>query len=116
MPAWVTRTALNKARTKGRRLGAERRAYERAEGLRRAPAPAEEPPLDDSVTEALRRLPARQREIVVLHYLLDMSVADVAGALGVAEGAVKTQLYRARATLHSRLSGEAPVEEADHVG
>ncbi len=114
---WVAKTALNKARTKVRRLGAEHRAYERARDMRRAPSETEDRRLDDTVTEELRQLPARQREIVVLHYLLDMSVVDVADALGVAEGTVKTQLHRARGTLRTRLSGEPRIEEeADHVG
>jgi RNA polymerase sigma-70 factor (ECF subfamily) len=44
-------------------------------------------------------LPRRQAQAVALHYALDMSVADIAGILGCAEGTVKVHLHRARASL-----------------
>jgi RNA polymerase sigma-70 factor (ECF subfamily) len=113
--AWVTKAALNQARSKGRRLGAERRAHERAAQFRPERAAAAPAPLDGLLDAALRRLPARQREIVVLHYLLDLSVVDVAATLGVTPGTVKTQLHRAREALRARLTNDAE-EEADHVG
>ena len=43
---------------------------------------------------ALRKLPRRQREVVVLRYLADFSEADVAVALGCSVGAVKSQASR----------------------
>ncbi len=43
---------------------------------------------------ALRRLPRRQREVVVLRYLADFSEADVAAALGCSVGSVKTHASR----------------------
>ncbi len=55
-----------------------------------------------AVRGAVRRLPARQREAVVLRYYADLSEADVAKALGCSVGTVKSQLSKARATL-SRL-------------
>jgi RNA polymerase sigma-70 factor (ECF subfamily) len=56
-------------------------------------------------------LPERQREIVLLHYYLDASVADTAAAMGISEGTVKTQLHRARAKLADAL-GLAEEESA----
>lgn len=41
--------------------------------------------------EALARLTARQRAVVILRYIEDLSVADVAAALGVTQGTVKKQ-------------------------
>ena len=41
---------------------------------------------------------------MALHYLEDMSIADVAATLGCAEGTVKQHLSRARATLAGRLA------------
>ncbi|HTU40044.1 MAG TPA: SigE family RNA polymerase sigma factor [Acidimicrobiales bacterium] len=52
----------------------------------------------DLVT-ALRRLPRRQREVVVLRYLADLSEADVADALGCSVGSVKTHASRGLAAL-----------------
>jgi RNA polymerase sigma-70 factor (sigma-E family) len=74
-------------------------------------------PLDDAVplgiedaavlrvtlAQALRALPARQRDAVVLRYLVDMSEADTADALGVAPGTVKSHLSRAVAHLRTTL-------------
>ena len=54
---------------------------------------------------ALRALPDRQRVAVALHYLADLSVADVAAAMGISEGAVKTHLHRARSQLAVSLEG-----------
>jgi len=55
------------------------------------------------VERAVRQLPARQRQAVVLHYLADLPVAEVATLLHVTEGAVKAQLYDARAKLRHLL-------------
>lgn len=54
---------------------------------------------------AVRRLPTRQREVVVLRYYEQLSVAEVAGLLGIAPGAVSSSLGRALTTL-SRLLEE----------
>ena len=54
---------------------------------------------DDAVLAALRMLPPRQRAIVVLRYLQDLSEADTAHALGISSGAVKSGASRALARL-----------------
>lgn len=113
---WVVAAALNRVRSGARRRDAEGRAFERL--LRRPATVASPPEPDDVVLEVLRSLPERQRQITALHYLLDMSVAEVAATLEVSDGTVKTQLHRAREALRSRLdhrpSGENE-EEDDHV-
>jgi RNA polymerase sigma-70 factor (sigma-E family) len=57
------------------------------------------------LTEAVRSLPRRQRECVVLRYLLELSTAETARTLGIAEGSVKSHLSRALATLGDDLEG-----------
>jgi RNA polymerase sigma-70 factor (sigma-E family) len=52
-----------------------------------------------TLAQALRALPARQRDAVVLRYLVDLSEADTAEALGVAPGTIKSHLSRAVAHL-----------------
>jgi RNA polymerase sigma-70 factor (ECF subfamily) len=51
------------------------------------------------VQRALAELPRRQREVVVLHYFVDLSIDDIATQLDIASGTVKTSLHRARAAL-----------------
>lgn len=48
---------------------------------------------------ALGALPTRQREVVVLYYFEDMSVAAIAAAMGCSAGTVKSQLAKARHSL-----------------
>jgi RNA polymerase sigma-70 factor (sigma-E family) len=67
-----------------------------------------------TLAQALRALPARQRDAVVLRYLVDLSEADTAEALGVAPGTVKSHLSRAVAHLRRALGTtlDARFEEA----
>lgn len=53
---------------------------------------------------ALRRLPRRQREVVVLRYLADLSEAEVARTLGCSPGAVKTHAHRGLAAMRAALT------------
>ena len=48
---------------------------------------------------ALDRLPARQREVLVLRYYGDLSETEIAGALGISRGAVKSHASRGMAAL-----------------
>ena len=61
-----------------------------------------------AVTSALRLLPERQREAVVLRYYADLSEADIAQAMGISRGAVKSHTARAMAALKSILEQETP--------
>ena len=55
------------------------------------------------VLAALRSLPERQRQAIVLHYIVDLPVHSVADAMGLSEGAVKAHLHKGRAALRSPL-------------
>jgi RNA polymerase sigma-70 factor (ECF subfamily) len=55
------------------------------------------------VLEALSRLPPNQRAAVVLHYRLDLSVRQIADALGIAPATVKVHLHRGRNRLRQML-------------
>jgi RNA polymerase sigma-70 factor (ECF subfamily) len=55
------------------------------------------------IRRAVNRLRPRDREVVVLHYLEELPVADVAGLLGVTRGAVEVRLSRARKRLRGLL-------------
>ena len=55
------------------------------------------------VLTALRSLPVRQREVLVLRYYLDLAEADIADALGISRGAVKSHASRGMAALRTTL-------------
>ena len=108
LPAWVTRVSLNLSRSRWRRLRAEAKAVER---LGRASDPSHADPRPE-VEQALGRLSRRQREVTVLRYYLALDVSEIASALGVSDGTVKTQLFRARRAL-AELLGDGDQEEVD---
>jgi RNA polymerase sigma-70 factor (sigma-E family) len=56
-----------------------------------------------SVIAALRRLPERQREVLVLRYYGDLSEADIADTIGISRGAVKSHASRGMAALRTTL-------------
>jgi len=58
----------------------------------------------ESLIEAFTRLPCEQRELVVLYYVEEYSVAEVAGVLEIPEGAVKSRLYRVRQVLRESMN------------
>lgn len=102
LAAWITVVATNQVRSGWRRSQAEQRALTKVGGrAARDHAPMAEP--DQALHDALRALPERERQVAVMHYVLDQSVAQVAAALGVTDGTVKTLLSRARAHLAARL-------------
>jgi RNA polymerase sigma-70 factor (sigma-E family) len=61
-----------------------------------------------AVVSALRALPERQREAIVLRYYADLTEADIAKAMGISRGAVKSHTARAMAALKSTLERETP--------
>ncbi|GAA4693831.1 SigE family RNA polymerase sigma factor [Phytohabitans rumicis] len=98
--AWIRRVAWNLATSRWRRVRTAQ-AF-----LRRQREEYTEGPSPDRValTAALAVLPPNQRRAVVLHYLADLPVPEVARQEGVPEGTVKSWLHRARAALAAQLS------------
>jgi RNA polymerase sigma-70 factor (ECF subfamily) len=52
---------------------------------------------------ALGHLGERQRQVVALHYGLDLPIAEIAAQLGIAEGTVKATLHKSRRLLAAEL-------------
>lgn len=96
--AYLYLTAVNLAREYWRRAKYEQRAYAAVAEEPRC-ASAHDPWLWDLVT----RLPARFRNVVLLHYYADLPVADVARVLRLPSGTVKQRLHRARGLLHTAI-------------
>ncbi len=65
--------------------------------------------LDDQqeVLEAMRSLPRRQRECLVLRYYLDLSESEIASTLGISNGSVKSHASRGLAALAKHLEARA---------
>jgi RNA polymerase sigma factor (sigma-70 family) len=57
----------------------------------------------DSVVAALQGLTTRQREAIVLRYYADLSEAEIAEAMGISRGAVKSHTARGMAALRAAL-------------
>ena len=59
----------------------------------------------DAVHRALDTLDLKHREVLVLHFLEDLSVSEVAAIVGCPEGTVKSRLYHAKKALRAALGG-----------
>jgi len=106
--AWVVRTALNAGVSRWRR-----RARELPLGDHDAEASGcAGTGLDAVLLAALRRLPERQREVIVLRVLLDLDIETTARELEIAPGTVRAHLSRAVTTLRTELH-QAKTLEAD---
>jgi RNA polymerase sigma-70 factor (ECF subfamily) len=102
---WVYVVAMNQLRDRWRR-GERRR--ERAPELADGAADNTSAVVTRlSVREAIATLPARQRQAVVLRYLADLSLADVADAMGCATGTVKATLHQAMQSMRVELDDDA---------
>jgi RNA polymerase sigma factor (sigma-70 family) len=107
--AWLRTVALNHQRNKWRHAKVVRRFATVVPGSQVA---AELGPDHVAVVRALAGLDEELRHVVVLRYLADLSVGDIAHELEVPEGTVKSRLSRARGRLAPMLDDR---EEADHV-
>jgi RNA polymerase sigma-70 factor (ECF subfamily) len=101
--AWVATVALNVSRSGVRRKMAERRARQRL-GAQSVTMTDRSHGDTVDIERAIAMLPRRQREVVVLRYLLDLNTAETATTLRINEGTVKSELSRARAALAQRLN------------
>ncbi len=108
--AWVRRVAwrllVNRWRSLRRRLTARARMGT-PDVMTAGPSPDRV-----AVVAALQQLPKAQRQVIALHYLLDMPVHDIAASIGAPEGTVKVRLSRARTAL-ARLLDDHDQEISD---
>lgn len=102
---WARRVALNLVTDVLRRRPRRKKLHLRLVGEHKASSNSSE--VEDWDTEfwgEVAALPRRQRDVTVLFYVHDLSVADIALIVDVPEGTVKSDLSRSRETLRDKLS------------
>ncbi|GAB3057124.1 SigE family RNA polymerase sigma factor [Intrasporangium mesophilum] len=110
--AWLRTVALNVLRHRWRRARVAGRVLPKFRADLRIDLGAHASEDHVAIVDALSRLSLPVRVTVVLHYIADLSVAQIASELSVPEGTVKARLARARAQMAGHLSDR---EEADYV-
>ncbi|CAN5477379.1 SigE family RNA polymerase sigma factor [soil metagenome] len=109
--AYLRQTVVNRSRSALRHRGVVERHAATQRPLDPLPGADETAVARDRrarVLDALRDLPTRQREVLALRYYLDLSEAEIADALGISRGAVKSHASRGAAGLRTLLSDEHP--------
>jgi RNA polymerase sigma factor (sigma-70 family) len=101
---WTFRVGMNLLRREARRGRRE------AAALERLPAPAALPVElpDAELWAAVRELPDRQRQVVVLRFVGDLAEAEIGNVLGIKRGTVASNLSRALDALSSKVQQETP--------
>src|SRR4051794_28808138 len=102
--AYLRQAVVNRSRSALRRRGVEERHLQVSNETGPSAEHSALHTLErDAVMSALRSLPQRQREVLVLRYYADLSEADIAGAMGISQGAVKSHASRGIAALRNVL-------------
>jgi RNA polymerase sigma-70 factor (sigma-E family) len=106
---YLYRAVVNECRNRSR---ARRVALRRVAPVGPPPAPADERAAAEDerarIAGVLAALPRRQRECLVLRYWLQLSEREIADALGISPGSVKTHVHRALASAAAELVEEHP--------
>ena len=110
--AWLRTVALNRLRNRWRRARVAGRIMPRFRAELSIELGPRAPEDHVAIVYALSQLSAQVRLTAVLHYVADLTVAQIAHELSVPEGTVKARLARARAQMAGHLDDR---EEADHV-
>jgi len=109
--AWLNTITVNRCRTLRRRQLARWSRLKESQAQRSPPTDtaADAKALVDErsavVRDAVRRLPVRDREVLVLHYLEQTPIAELGRMLGLSRSAVDVRLHRARNRLRQQLNG-----------
>jgi len=103
--AWTRRVALNLVTDTLRRRTRRQRLHLRLRS--QPPSIGDEPGTiewDRTFWAEVAALPKRQRDVVVLHYVDDLAIADIAAIVDSPEGTVKSDLSRARGRLRNAMT------------
>ena len=102
---WIRHVAVNRMRDHFRKLERGGRAFARVRA--QEPMVTSAPSEPSELAALLAQLPTQQRIAAALFYVDDLSVGDVADAMGLSEGAVKYHLHAARTTLRGALEPQS---------
>ena len=103
---WVATVAGNLAIEYWRKAKRRGAATPATQGALKAGGSVEDRPIERlDLVRALRALPRRQRQVVVLRYLADCSEAEVAALIGCSEGTVKSSASRGLKALRGAAEG-----------
>jgi DNA-directed RNA polymerase specialized sigma24 family protein len=105
--AWTYRVALNQANRLWRRARLERRA--RAASLQ----PPDVPPPAGEIWQIVESLSRRQRQVVVLRHIADLTEPEIADVLGISRGNVARVLHEAHARLGDLLAVVPKTDQAE---
>jgi len=108
--AWLYRVATNHLRSRWRRVMTARRHSARLALDESSPGHTEQSDNRVLIMDALRRLPPSQREVLALHYMADMSVAEIAARIDAPQGTVKARLSRGRDALRAELGASRSLD------
>jgi RNA polymerase sigma-70 factor (sigma-E family) len=112
---YVRRTIVNRARSALRHQGVVDR-YARRTGAQESVVSAEHSAMahveHEEMLLALQQLSEKQREVLILRYYSELSEAEIADALGISRGAVKTHAHRGLARLRAAIG--PPPRVSDH--
>lgn len=89
-----------------------RRAKTAANAVAKLGAPEHSPPPSAdhvAIVEALRHIPAKQRQAIVLYHFTGLAVDEIAAEVGAPAGTIKARLSRGRAALAELLGDDASV-------
>lgn len=109
--SWIYRIALNECRRRMKTRGRQQQCTTDLDAD--LPAASKQEPQsvviagdrNRMIREAVYALPAHYREVIVLFYFDDLSVEELAQAMGISVSAAKVRLHRGRARLGAALEG-----------
>ena len=110
LSGWLTQIAVNRCHSHWRKVGVQRKVLaSAARVVEQIPPPepetvAMERETFGRVRQAVQDLPQHYRQVVVLRYLKETPMAEVAGVLAISPALVRLRLYRARKRLRELLA------------
>jgi RNA polymerase sigma-70 factor, ECF subfamily len=113
LSSWLYRIAMNTCIDKTRRkhlklVDLDEKMHEKATTGKNPEQLMHARATQDQIEQALQKLPPRQRSIFVLRHYNELMLREIAETLGISEGTVKAQLFRAIQRLQKELGGFRP--------